>query len=100
MVLEAGLEFQAEEHVAEDVQPREERRFLKHHHALAARSRDRFSLGRNRPFVRAFEAGDHVEESRFAATALAHEHHELTLVHRKAHIVERVHLDGTIAKPL
>ena len=52
------LQLQSENDVAENIEPREERRFLKHDEPFATGAGDRFAIGHNRPAVRFLQAGD------------------------------------------
>ena len=96
--VEIGFEFEAEEDIAEDIEPREEGGFLKHHHAIAAGFGDLAAIGGDGAGVGEFEARDHGEEGRFSATAGADEADELALFHGEADIVEGLSHDHAIAE--
>src|SRR5579871_6907243 len=74
---EAGSALEAEHHIAEDIEPREKRRFLEHHQPVSPRPLDRRAVDKHAAFVRFGEAGGDVEERRLSAAAGAHEADEV-----------------------
>ena len=56
----AGLQIQAVYHVGNDVQPRKERGFLKHHQPILAGARDGAAVFENFAGIRLFQPGDDI----------------------------------------
>src|SRR5262249_47175635 len=96
---EPGLQSQTEHHVAENIQPRKERRFLKHDQAMPAGIIDWLIVRQHLSFIGMFQSRNNVEQSRFSAAARSDDDDELTFGHIKRDIVERVHVLPFLLKP-
>ena len=92
-------EFQAEEDVAQDRQPRKQRRFLKHHEAVRAGPDNGLSVGLNQTAIGSLQSGNDIEQRRFTAAAGADETDELSFSDAERHIVKRMDRQRTGPKP-
>jgi hypothetical protein len=99
LVVQIGLQLQAEKHVAQYVEPGKKRRLLEHHHAVAPRFSDQASVGHDGARVGSVESRDHIEQGGFPATAWTDEADKFALVHVQAHIVESMRLHHALAEP-
>ena len=85
------LQPQSENDVAENIEPREERGFLKHDESFATGADDWFAIGHDRPTVRLLQAGDEIEQRRFSTTTRADETNKFAFIHLQTHAIERLH---------
>ena len=89
LVIEIRLQLEAKEHIAHHIQPGKKRMLLEHHHAVASRLGNPFSIRQHLPGVRLLEPRDDVEQRRFAAPAGAHQADKFPLVYLQGNIIQR-----------
>src|SRR5215472_4064809 len=87
---EIWLELQSIHHVSENIQPRIQRRLLKHHHTLTTRSLHAFSISQNLPAIRKVQPRNDIKQGRLPATARSQQADELPFFDVQADIIERM----------
>src|SRR6185312_14739649 len=96
---QALLALQPEHHIAEHVEPREKRGFLKHHEAMPPRPDNRLAIGKDAAAVGHGQPGDDIEQRRFPAAARANEAEEFAGRDGQRDVIERMHRGARRAKP-
>src|SRR5439155_25649181 len=79
--------LEAEGDVLRDIEPRDQRRVLKHHAALGAGAAHAPALDEDLASVGLLEAGDEIEQRRLATARGADEAHELAAIDAQADVV-------------
>ena len=97
-VCQIRFELESEKNISKHVQPWEKRRFLKHDEPFAARSGHRFAIGQHRAAVRFFQAGNDIEQGRFATAARADKTNEFAFGNIQTHAIKRQDRSGSASK--
>src|ERR1700710_623766 len=90
-IAKPGLSLQTEHDVAEDIEPRKQGRFLKHHEAVASRTFHQLTVSQHPAPVRPGQSGHDVEQRRLAAPARPHQTYDFAFLDAQIDFVQ--HLD-------
>src|SRR6188508_1703987 len=96
---QAIAEFQSEEHIPENREPRKERRLLKHHQPVWPGLVDWLAVGLDGATIRMVKSGNNIQQRRFAAAARPDQTDELSLCNAERHVVEGMDMQRTGLEP-